>query len=80
MKPIRIDFVHGQGWRKVWVCAIVVCAALAAAAAWKWQKLDRTTRDIHEQIVAIEQALGSNEPYVRLSNGRFARIGNGAEV
>jgi superfamily II DNA or RNA helicase len=30
--------------------------------------------------LAIEQALGSNEPYVRLSNGRFARIGNGAEL
>lgn len=29
---------------------------------------------------AIEQALGSNEPYVRLPNGRFARIGNGAEL
>lgn len=29
---------------------------------------------------AIEQALGSNEPYVRLPNGRFARIGNGQEL
>ncbi len=29
---------------------------------------------------AIEQALGANEPYVRLPNGRFARIGNGAEL
>ncbi len=29
---------------------------------------------------AIEQALNSNEPYVRLPNGRFARIGNGQEL
>ena len=75
MKPIRIDFVHGQGWRKVWVCAIVVCAALAAAAAWKWQKLDRTTRDIHEQIVAIEQALERvRAPALSITDPRQASI------
>lgn len=57
VKPIRIDFVHGQGWRTVWVCAAVVCVALVAATAWKWQKLDRATRETRDQIAAIEQEL-----------------------
>ncbi|MBP9762821.1 DEAD/DEAH box helicase [Patescibacteria group bacterium] len=28
----------------------------------------------------LEKALGASEPYVRLADGRFARIGNGAEL
>ena len=52
----------------------------ATGVDWFSFSVDWHCEQANVQKDAIEQALNSNEPYVRLPDGRFARIGNGAEL
>ncbi len=52
----------------------------ATGVDWFSFSVDWHCKQANVQKDALEKALGSNEPYVRLPDGRFARIGNGEEL